>query len=182
MNDIYLAELKDVIELHLRSDRERHKGSILILLKELARRLLLWKREIEKKGIPVSNKILFDVAFVITGKRIDKSPIDQLFPRTDELILSNYDHLFFRFYLNWLIHKNDIERLGFNLLAPYDPYLEIVKRGGSCFKYQQNRIEVYPYIGIEVYPLEDYMKVVPFYKDEMDLDLADKKYKNTAKL
>lgn len=177
MNDIYLDELNCGLKLHLKSDWKNHKGSIMLLLKELARRLLLWKREIEKKGISIPNRILFDVSFVITGNRLDTLPVEKLIPMDEKLILSNYDHLMLRFYLNWLICKEEIENLGYRLPSPYEPFMEIIKRGGSCFKYERSRFEIYPYIGILIDPLEDYIKDVPFYKNLADLDLVDEMYK-----
>lgn len=176
MNDLYLDKIKSILEIHLKADWKTQRGSIVLLLKELARRLLLWKREIEQKGIPVSNRVLFDVAFMITGNSVASSPVEELAPRNEELVFSNFDHLMFRFYINWLIHEDEINKLGYDLPAPYEPYLEIIKRGGNCFKYEQGRFEVYPYIGIQVFPEEDYIKEVPFYENEEDLALANRTF------
>jgi hypothetical protein len=181
INSVNLDELKEVLKSYFNSDfdsdRQYHKKSILLLLKEFARRLLLWKIEIERKGITVHNRVLFDVALMITGNRIDESPIRQLFPENEklELMFSKYDNLLFMFYVNWLIHKEEIERLGYVLPAPYEPFLEVIKRGGNGLTPEFNRFEIYPYIGISLNNLEEYMTDIPFYKDIAHLDLVDER-------
>lgn len=169
-------ELEEIVKAHLLSDYKMHKGSILLLLKELARRMILWSNAIKEKEIvfDLGNNILFDVVHIITGHQVEPIQFINFIKNDQKIILSHFDILMFSSYLNWVSHKDLIRDLGFDFPNPYDPYLKLFKRGGRFLKYEYTRLEVYPFLGINVHPIEKFLVKTPFYNSEEDLELADK--------
>ena len=157
MNKEMEQELDDLIDLQNKSNASDNVELIKILLKELARRLLLWKKAIEEnnKNIEIGTNILFDIALIVTGNRIELPPfINVSLPHFDRLILESY--------FNWKEKEEEIKSLGFDLENPYLPFIEIFKLGGCCLKFEYTRLEVYPFIGINVHPKEEFQSDLPF--------------------
>jgi hypothetical protein len=183
MNDAFIDEAKNAINLHLSNDFNsfmKHKGSILLLLKELARRMLLWSKAVRENGVilDLGNGILFDVVLAITGHKTDAPNLKELVSADQKLVVGYFDDLMFSAYANWLTHKEEIRKLGYALPPPYEPYLEVFKRGGCCLKYQYNFLEVYP-LGVAVSKKEEFLTAPPFYLSNDDLELADKMNEKT---
>jgi hypothetical protein len=151
-------ELNYLISRHKASNYAEHKDFIVVLLKELARRLLLWIKAIEEKNGPldIGSNILLDIAFQITGNKVED-------PVINDLVLSHFDKLFLASYFNWKYHEQTIKELDYHLENPYMPFIELFKHGGYCLSYKYSQIEVYYGIRAVISPKEDFLNAAPFW-------------------
>lgn len=174
MEELFISELKSLIHSNSQSDYRDNKEEISLLLKEFARRLLLCGELINQKNIDLnlSSNIIFDAARVVLGCEFTLDDrITDMVGQDSDRFLSFFDKYVFAAYFNWKNNDKEMMQLGYNLLNPYRPYLEIFKLGGFGLKYESPTLEVYSFIRIVVHPLSDYMRDVPFWNK--DLSIAD---------
>jgi|GEM_PF-6368126 hypothetical protein len=175
-----IIELRTVLQESTTNRFEDHKGSILMLLKELTRRIYLWTDAIKNKGIylDIGSSFLFDIAKALTDNQVDESILNNQIIEPTKTDISYRDKMLFCWYLNWCNNKEEIIKMGFDLPAPYDPFIEIFKRGGRHLSIDVRRIEVYPFWGLMIVPKENYTSNSPFINlDKASLDKADEEYK-----
>ncbi len=180
INQTAISELRSVLEIHLSNNIDEHGGSVLLLLKEFVRRMFLWVDAVESKEMRSNATVtsLFDVAKVIVGSEVDKSIVYNELVKPLNLSTSYRDRLVFSWYINWSDNKEKIQEMGFDLPNPYDPYLEVVKRGGIALSYEVGKLEVYPFLGISVESVRQSNKNDPYISlDKASLDKADEAYK-----
>lgn len=160
--------LSRLIENHKSANFESNKEEILVLLKEFARRLMLWIKAIKEKSVEldIGSTILLDVANELTGQKGDFKEIESIF-REKQLDVYYTDKNMLSAYYNWIRHEKDICQLGYDLPNPYIPYVEIFERGGYIIKYKYSRLEVYPFLGINVEPEEDFIVDSPFWSGDI---------------
>jgi hypothetical protein len=154
------VELDFLISKHKAANHAEHKDFIIVLLKELARRLLLWIKAIEEKNgrLDIGSNILLDIAFEITGNKV-KDPV------INDLVLSHFDKLFLASYFNWKNHEQTIRDLGYHIENPYVPFIELFKHGGYCLSYKYSQMEVYYGIRAVISPKEDFLNAPPFWSE-----------------
>ncbi len=161
MNSEQNNELFHILAVRKKSIAVEDSGLIQTLLKELARRLLKWLQLLKDNNpdFEIGSNILFDVAFSITGNKIE-------LPSINNLPLSYFDRLMLSSYFNWKNEETIIKNKGYSLPNPYSPYIEIFKLGGHCLKYEYTRLEIYPFKGISIFPKEEFLVDTPFWIEE----------------
>jgi hypothetical protein len=161
MNTEQKTELFHILAVRRVSVAPDDMSTIKILLKELARRLLNWTLLIKNKNpdFELGPNILFDVAFSITGNKIE-------LPNIRDITLSHFDRLMLASYFNWKKEQTVLKNRGYDLPNPYSPYIAIFKLGGHSLKYEYTKLEIYPFWGINVFPIEDFLVDTPFWVDD----------------
>jgi len=170
MRNLYKEQIELVLQLNYDADYRNSKEQIKILLKELARRLLLWSKSINDYGIQLntSTNLIFDVAQVVMGEKFNiKNLIGEIVEQESDKYFSFFDKYVLAAYFNCEKHRDDLLRYGFCLPNPYRPYLEIFKLGGYGLKYESPMLEVYPFLRVVVHPQFEYMSDIPFWNEDL---------------
>ncbi len=167
----------ELIQINKKENPNKHLGSLRLLIHELKRRLTLWKNEMTANGITVteSRNILIDVVEAILDvkrKTIDFEKIQKGFP---DIRFSYYDKMMLECYFDWENHEDKIRQLGYISPPPYEPYIELLKRGVGYLKYETGIIEMS--IAASSYgAIEPGRSLnLPYYTDLKDLEIADEK-------
>ncbi len=131
------------------------------LLKEFARRMILWSHELQQKrpDISLGSNIVFDVGLLLFNKTLEIHKIQSL-------TLSFFDYYLLSSNFNFIRYENEIRKMGFEKPNPYTPYLELFKIGAHYLTYKYSRLEVYPFFGINVFPRKDFMKAKSFWNED----------------
>jgi hypothetical protein len=167
----------ELIQINKKENPNQHLGSLRLLILELKRRLTLWKNEISANGITVteSRNILIDVVEAILDvkrKTIDFEKIQKGFP---DIRFSYYDKMMLECYFDWENHEDKIRQLGYTSPSPYEPYIELLKRGTRWLIFENGYIEMQIYASTYCAAEPGRPLDLPFYTDLKDLEIADEK-------
>ena len=152
-----------------KADYKSNKDEILILLKEFARRNLLWMRDMEERGVVLEKRYMtfMDVAYELTGSKLTYEDIEPVLGGK-ELKVYFTDKLMLSAYYNFLEQEAIIRNMGYDLPNPYTPYIELMRNGGYVIRYVYSRLEVYPGYGVVIHPEEKYMLEETFWSGDLE--------------
>ena len=170
MDKFIKAEIKYLVESNIATDYKDNINEIILLLKELARRLLLWKKAINDNGINLSG-IFFDVVEIILEQEFElTSMFKEEISRKSDRYVSFFDEYTMSAHFNWKKHKDELLQLGYDLPNPYKPYVELFKLGGYGLKFESPTLEVYPCLRIVIHPHSNYMQELPFWDEDLKIN------------
>lgn len=168
MDKLYRTEIELLLSLNREADYRDSKEQIILLLKEFARRLLLWSKAINDYGVQLntSTNLIFDVVQVVRKEEPNAEKIFIKKANTEpNRYFSFFDEYTLAAYFKWERHKDDLIQRGFCLPNPYRPYLEVFKLGGYGLRFESPTLEVYPFLRVLVHPRSEYVGDIPFWEE-----------------
>ncbi len=167
-----LLEFEKILESHLSNKTYPYdviKDEIILLLKEYARRMLIWEKRLKMDGCEISGYFpMYNIAFILKGVRFEL-PQMYIFINNKLRGLEYADKYILNAYFAWKYCIDDSIKRQYGLPNPYTPYIEIFKIGGKNLITKYDIFEVLhdSWIGIRQSPLKQYFTETPFWDKDL---------------